>query len=101
LIYQTPNQIPTPCTIAIGNIIAPAIRKPHLSSEKQTNKCVNHAATDIAINTGANRESLISILLFVFFYSNNIELTIPTPKAGKSAQLLVFSQKLKILILYL
>ena len=36
--HQIPNQIPTPWTIAIGNMIAPAIRNPHLSSEKHTNK---------------------------------------------------------------
>ena len=44
--HQIPNQIPIPCTIATGNMIAPAMRNPHLSSEKQTKRCVIHAANN-------------------------------------------------------
>ena len=41
---KNPNQIPTPWMIAIGNIIAPAMRKPHASSDRQVKMWVNQAA---------------------------------------------------------
>ena len=59
-VYQRPNQIPTPWTIATGKNKAPAIKKPHAPSVKHVNKCCNHAATDTASNTNPQ------IKLFIF-----------------------------------
>ena len=67
-----PNQIPTPWTIAIGNIIAPAIKNPHLSSEKQTKRCVNHAAADIPISAIA---AIGPIFISPFFYKTELKNT--------------------------
>lgn len=61
-IHQAPNQIPMPWTMAIGKNNAPAIRKPHLSSEKQVMTCVSHAAND-----AMKRIIAISPSPFIFF----------------------------------
>ena len=45
---KAPNQIPIPWMIPIGNMIAPAIRNPQDSSDKQLIIWVNQAATIIA-----------------------------------------------------
>ena len=66
--YQAPNQIPMPWTIAIGNMIAPAIRKPHLSSEKHTNKWVNQAA--VKANPKITPKKLF--IIFLPFWVNSL-----------------------------
>ena len=48
LVYQAPNHTPMPCTQATGKNNAPATRKPHEPSARQTIMCVNQLPTRIA-----------------------------------------------------
>lgn len=44
--HQAPNQMPVPCTIPTGGMIAPAIKKPQLPALKHDTMCVSQEEID-------------------------------------------------------
>ena len=61
-----PSQMAVPWIQAMGNRIAPAIKKPHEAVLRQTTMCVIQEAITQTIRIKGSNSSMISSLVFVF-----------------------------------